>query len=73
MNYDNVITAAALMKGDPRFEEFLTSVDDLLEASLDSFEDEATMSNHALMAYLAGKITTCRHILQVGRPVDLNQ
>jgi len=73
MNYDNVIRAAALLKGDPRFEEFLGVVTDAkeqMESELESFDN---VGNHAVMAFIVGQISLCKKILEVGQPIDEQQ
>jgi hypothetical protein len=70
MIYENVIRSAALLRGDPNFETFLDLVRDArdeMESEMENFEN---IGNHAVMAFLAGQISLCKKLLDIGRPID---
>ena len=59
--------AAALLRGDPNFERFLSLVataKDDMESELSNFE---TIGNHAVMAWVAGRIDLCKEILSASQ------
>lgn len=58
------------MRGDPHFEAFLHAVETAKQEMEASMEDFENIGNHAVLAFIAGRVGMCREILQAGRPFD---